>query len=99
MDKHRRSFLVFSLFAAAFLCEHGSGLALDVLVRARPEAYAAIQHLAGLTERPAELSEIQWKQFVGRLGHAAGFGDRQKDMEVPQLDASSDAIHPLHRVP
>ena len=30
MDKHRRSFLVFSLFAAAFLCEHGSGLALDV---------------------------------------------------------------------
>ena len=30
MDKHRRLFLVFSLFAAAFLCEHGSGLALDV---------------------------------------------------------------------
>lgn len=30
MDKHRRSFLVFSLFAAAFLCERGSGLALDV---------------------------------------------------------------------
>ena len=30
MDKHRRSFLVFSLFTAAFLCERGSGLALDV---------------------------------------------------------------------
>ena len=30
MDKHRRSFLAFSLFAAAFLCERGLGLALDV---------------------------------------------------------------------
>ena len=30
MDKHRRSFLVFSLFAVGFLCEHGSGLARDV---------------------------------------------------------------------
>jgi hypothetical protein len=30
MDKHRRSFLVFSLFAVGFLCEYGSGLALDV---------------------------------------------------------------------
>jgi len=30
MDKHRRSFLAFSLFAAAFLCEGGLGLALDV---------------------------------------------------------------------
>jgi hypothetical protein len=30
VDKHRRSFLVFSLFTAAFLCERGSGLALDV---------------------------------------------------------------------
>ena len=30
MDKHRRSFLVFSLFAAGFLCERGLGLALDV---------------------------------------------------------------------
>ena len=30
MDKHRRSFLVFSLFAVGFLCEYGSGLARDV---------------------------------------------------------------------
>ncbi len=30
MDKHRRSFLALSLFAAAFLCEGGLGLALDV---------------------------------------------------------------------
>lgn len=30
MDKHRRSFLVFSLFGAAFLWNSGSGLALDV---------------------------------------------------------------------
>jgi MoxR-like ATPase len=40
----------------------------DSPLRDRPEAYAAIQHLTGLTERPPGLSEGEWENLSGRLG-------------------------------
>jgi 5-methylcytosine-specific restriction protein B len=37
-------------------------------LRDRPEAYAAVRHLAGLTGRPAGWSDSEWDVLAGRLG-------------------------------
>ena len=38
-------------------------------------------------------------QLGGRLGHAAGIGNRHQDMKVAQLDAAANSIRPVHREP
>ena len=37
-------------------------------LRDRPDAYAATQHLAGLTERPPGWSDSEWDNLAGHLG-------------------------------
>ena len=40
----------------------------DSPLRDRPDAYAAMQHLAGLTERPPGWSDSEWDNLAGHLG-------------------------------
>ena len=53
----------------AFLDElSGIASGWDAPLRDRPEAYAAAQHLASLTERPPGWSDSEWEDLAGRLG-------------------------------
>ena len=38
-------------------------------------------------------------ELAGRLGHAAGIGNRHEDMQIAQLEAAANSIRPVHREP
>ncbi len=70
-------------------------------LRDRPDAYAAIQHLTGLTERPEGLSESEWENLAGLLGlppkpQPDGSGNEDDIPPGPPVDHIEVAAGKLH---
>jgi 5-methylcytosine-specific restriction protein B len=62
----------------------------------RPEAYAAVRHLAALTERPAGWEDGQWENLAGRLGllpAPVAEGGASAGPPVDHLEAAARKLH------
>ena len=80
-----------------------SGTAADGTppLRDRPDAYAATQHLAGLTERPLGWSDSEWDNLAGHLGlplrpKPETSGDEDDIPPGPPVDRIEVAAGKLH---
>ena len=63
---------------------------MGLALRDRPDAYAAMQHLAGLTERPPGWSDSEWENLAGRLGLPP-----RPEPESPEDEDDIPLGHPL----